>query len=538
MSDNRNSPDHFFYEKNVLENFETIKSKDPEAGTYDYIIIGAGSAGCVIARRLLDSTDARVLLLEAGGSHIDIASVEAPNRWPENLNTPYDYAYQYEPASRLNNRPISINRGKLLGGSGSINFMVWGRGDQADYNGWAAAGNKGWDYQSVLPLFKKIEDWEEGETDFHGAGGPIGVKRAKNIHIAAQAFLESGKSYGMPYLEDTNSASPEGVGISVMNVKHGVRSSPATGYLDPVIYHKNLTVLTYAKVLKLNFEGTRCVGVDFTQEDKSYTVRATKEVVLSAGAIDSPRILMLSGIGDPADLKEIGIAPFIDLPGVGKNLQDHVMVQGLCFETKDPLAPYNNNLTGTTAHWKSRADLKVPDLMIICPQIPVITPEIAALYPPAENCFALLPCLVDVKSRGYLKMKSAKHDGPLEIQPNFLADPADLEAMISGVEIGMDLISQPAFRKVIKKYITPEKFENRQAIVDFIKNAATTYFHTVGTCAMGSGTDAVVNDELQVYGVSGLRVADASIMPQIPRANTHAITLMIGEFAAELMLKA
>jgi len=506
------------------------------ARSYDYVIVGAGSAGCVVARRLVDGTDATVLLLEAGGRGEDAASLSNPPQWVENLGSPYDWAYHYEPNPHVAGRSIRLPLGKVLGGSGSINAMVWARGHRADYDGWAEAGNAGWDFNSVLPLFKKSEDWEDGGSAFRGAGGPIRVERAHELHPVAAAFIDAGRSAGMPYLDDLNVPEPEGVGPMNLNIKGGRRCSPANAYLRPVMGHRNLTVLTEAPAVKLTLIGTRCTGVEFLLDGKLRSVGASREVILCAGAIHTPRLLLLSGVGPHADLEALGIDTVIDLPGVGRNLQDHLWIMGLCFESKHPLPAPNYNLAGSAAFWKSRPALGRPDLMVMPGQVPLVSDEIAARYPIPPNAFVILPCLVGPQSRGYLRLKTADPNAPLEIQPNFLAEQADVEALASGVELGLDLASQPAYRDLIKRWVVPPRRMSREATVAFVRRSCSSYLHPVGTCAMGQGREAVVDVELRVRGALGLRVADASVMPTIPSANTNAPSIMIGEFASRLVV--
>src|SRR5262249_38261805 len=421
---------------------------------------------------------------------------------------------------------------------GSINATVWTRGHRADYDGWAEAGNPFWDFISVLPLFKQSEDWEGGASAFRGAGGPIHVERARNLHPVAAAFLDAGRSSGMPYLDDLNIPEPEGVGPMNLNIKEGRRCSPADGYLRPVMGHKNLTVLTEAPAVKLTFTSTRCTGGELLHDGELCSVAASREVILCAGAIHTPRLLLLSGVGPQADLEPLGIDTVFDLPGVGRNLQDHLWIMGLCFESKHPLPTPNYNLGDSAAFWKSRPALDRPDLMVLPAQVPLVSDEIAAQYPIPPNAFVILPCLVRPQSRGYLRLRTADPSGPLEMQPNFLAEQADVEALATCVELALELASQPAYRDLVKRWVVPPRRMSREATETFVRQSSTTYVHTVGTCAMGAGPEAVVDAELRVRGVRGLRVADASVMPTIPSASTNAAAVMIGEFASRLLVAA
>jgi choline dehydrogenase len=505
------------------------------ARSYDYIIVGAGSAGCVIARRLVDA-DASVLLVEAGGQGGRDANLSNPPQWVENFGSRYDWAYRYEPSPHVFGRSIKLGLGKMLGGSGSINGMIWARGDRSDYDGWAAADNPGWDFHSMLPLFKQSEDWEDGASEFRGSGGPIHVERARDLHPVAATLIEAGRSFGMPYLDDLNGPEPEGVGPINVNVRGGVRSSPARAYLRPLIGRKNLTVVTGAQVVKLTLSRTRCTGVEFLWEGRRQSAHASREVILCAGAIHTPRLLLLSGVGPQEELAPLGIGPTLDLPGVGRNLQDHVLLAGLCFEAKYPLPPPRHNLAGSLALWKSRPDLAAPDLEFLPVQIPYVSDEIAAQYPMPPNVFSLVPALVRVQSRGALRLKTADPDGPMEIQPNFLAEQPDLDALVAGVELGLDLASQPPYRDLIRRWVAPPERRSRDGTVTLVRRSCLSHNHPVGTCAMGSGREAVVDAELRVRGIEGLRIADASVMPTIPSAPTNAPTVMIGEFASRLLV--
>jgi choline dehydrogenase len=340
----------------------------------------------------------------------------------------------------------------------------------------------------------------------------------------------------MPYLDDMNVPEPEGVGPMNENVRDGMRCSPSRAYLRPVMGNKNLTVLTEAQAVKLTLSGTRCTGLDFVMDGQSHSVRASREVILCAGAIHTPRLLLLSGIGPHDDLRQLGIDTVADLPGVGGNLQDHPLATGLCFEAKHPFPP-SHNLGYSTFFWKSRSDLDVPDLMFVPMQFAFVSAEIAAQYPIPPNAISIVPGLVRPQSRGYLRMKTAKHDGPLEIQPNFLKEQGDVDALVAGVELAFDIASQSAFRELIKRWVAPTTRMSREETVAFVRRACSSYNHPVGTCAMGSGQEAVVDAELRVRGVEGLRIADASVMPTITSANTHAPAVMIGEFASRLLVE-
>lgn len=511
---------------------------DTNLDGFDFIVVGAGSAGSVIARRLLDSSDARILVLEGGGAQEDAPTILDPTRWVENLGSAFDWKYQYAPSPHTDNRPIPLARGKVLGGSGAINALVWARGNRADFDGWAKAGNPGWDYESVLPLFQRAEDWEDGANAYRGAGGPVRVERARNLHPVAQALIDSGLSYGMPYLDDINVAEPLGVGPINTNVRDGRRCSPWRGYVQNHLGNPRLTVLTEARVRRLTLSGNRCTGVEFEWQGGVHEARAAAEVILSAGAVDSPRLLMLSGIGPADELRRLGIPVVANLPGVGQNLQEHPILAGLCFEARETLPPLNNNLEGSTLFWKSQPSLAVPDLMFVSVQIPYVSPEIGQAYPPTPNSFCIAPGLMRVESRGYLRLTSADPDGALEIQPNFLADDRDVEALLTGIELGMDLADQPAYKEIIGNWIAPRVRMNRAESLWFLRNSCLPYFHPVGTCAMGPGSQAVVDSRLRVHGIEGLRVADASVMPTITSANTNAPTVMIAEAAASFIIGA
>ncbi|WP_259067943.1 GMC family oxidoreductase [Mucilaginibacter sp. X4EP1] len=502
---------------------------------FDYIIIGAGTSGCVIARRLLDHTNATVLLLEAGDGDPMADVTTDPDKWYMSFGTNIDYRYSYAPQPFLNNRVIPVPRGKLLGGSSSINGLIWARGSHADYDGWAAEGNESWDYQSVLPLFKRVEDWEGGETAYHGQGGPIHVEKVKNPNYIASALIRAAASFGLPIVDDMSGPNPYGAGALVRNVKNGKRSSAYTGYLLPVLHNPNLTVITGSAVTKLILEGSKCMGVKFIKDGQQDSAYAASEVILSAGSFDSPRILMLSGIGDPDELSAVGIKVAHGLRGVGKNMQDHPNLAILA-ELKKGSATDGLDLQISTVFAKSSYATYSSDLMFIAPPFPLTTPAVAEKYPIPQKCFSIISCLMLSESRGYVKMLSNSPFGPLEIQPNMFTQTADLKAMVEAVRIALNFSEQPALKEITQKIVGLSPLSSDKEIIDYIKLATASYWHPIGTCRMGREETDVVDAKLKVHGIEGLRVADASIMPKITSGNTHAPTLMIGEHLATDLL--
>jgi choline dehydrogenase len=506
------------------------------AREYDFIIVGGGSAGSVIARRLAERSDASILLIEAGPSDVGVAAIADAGNWTALLRGPYDWGYDYAPTPRVNGRVIGIPRGKVLGGSSSINAMLWNRGHPSDYDAWEAAGATGWNFSAVLPYFKRAEDWEGGADAYRGAGGPLRIERPRDPHPLARAMLEAAASLGFPVIEDHNGASNEGAALANLNAVNGLRWSTARGYLRPVMDHPNLRVLTNSRALRLGFEGGRCVSVTHLVDGVATVTRAAGEVIVAAGAIDTPRLLMLSGVGDPAELTRLGLEVVCALPSIGQNLQDHPLLMGINFAAKAPLGEVRDNGGGSIINWKSRAESRVPDLHAFIVQGPHVGPEIARDYRVLAQSFAISPGLMRSQSRGYLRLLSVDPNGAIELQPNFLQEPSDFAALVDSIETCMDLAAAPAFASILDRPAAPDRRLSRREREDFVRNACTTFFHTCGTCAMGTGERAVVDPRLRVYGIDGLRIADASVIPVIPSCNTNAPVVMIAERAADFIL--
>jgi len=496
----------------------------PLAGEYDFVIVGGGSGGAVVARRLAERSDATILLIEAGPTDIGVAAIDDAARWTSLLRGPYDWGYDYAPTPHINGRTIGIPRGRVLGGSSSINAMIWYRGHPSDYDAWEAAGASGWNFAAALPYFKRAEDWEGGASAWRGAGGPLRIERPRDPHSIALAMLDAAATLGIPIIDDMNGASNEGATLANLNTCDGVRWSVARGYLRPVMQRSNLTILTNSLAIKLGFEGKHCVSVTHLIEGVPRVTRASQEIILCAGAIDSPRLLMMSGIGHSSELKRLGVPVVSDLSGVGQNLQDHPLLMGVNFAAKAPLGPLRDNGGGSIINWKSKPDLPGPDLHTFVVQGSHAGPEIASDYQLPEDCIAISPGLMRSKSRGYMRLESAA--------------PGSRIALTEGLEFCMDLAATPAFASLITRPVAPDRRLSKHEREIFVRQACDTFFHTCGTCAMGSSEQSVVDPSLCVRGVEGLRIADASVIPIIPSCNTNAPVVMIAERAADLILGA
>jgi choline dehydrogenase len=502
---------------------------------YDFIVVGAGSGGAAVTRRLVDA-GADVLLIEAGPPGIGVIEIDDPSRWVSLGRSIYDWGYDYAPTPHVDGRIIGIPRGKVLGGSSAINAMMWYRGHPADYDAWEASGAKGWAFKDVLPYFKRCEDWEGGASEWRGAGGLLRIERSRVLHPIASALIDGAAELGIPVIDDPNGATNEGAAPSNFNICAGKRFSSARGYLWPVLERDNLTVLTYSPVTRLGFEGRRCVAVQHLIDGQEVETRATVEIILALGAIDTPRLLMLSGIGDPAELARLGIAVRAALPGVGQNLQDHPLIRAVNFRAKRPLGPVSDNGGGSMLNWKTRSGLSQPNVHAFPVQGRSATAEVANSYDLNGDVFAIGTGLMRSRSRGYLRLEGAEPSSPIGIQPNFLSEPEDVSDLVDAVDVVMALGTSRAYADWFAGFAAPERRLNRTEIVSFIRTACSTFFHTCGTAKMGNDDLSVVDERLMVRGVEGLRIADASVIPIIPSCNTHAPVTMIGERAADFIL--
>lgn len=501
------------------------------ARSFDYVVVGAGSAGCVVAARLSADPAVRVLLLESGGSDLrpDIA---APPAWPTLWGTDVDYSYDTVPQAGTGGLPHSWPRGHTLGGSSSINAMVYLRGHRSDFDRWAESGCTGWDYDSVLPYFRRMETVRTGDPRYRGTDGPMHPAPADAgfANPLSQVFLDAASAAGFPATADFNGADGEGAGWHDLSICDGVRQSAAAAYLHPARGRSNLTVLTEARVHRLRFAGNRCLGVDVEHRGRQRTVYADAEVILSAGAVDSPRLLLLSGVGPAAELESAGVTVTHDLPGVGRNLHDHPLC-GVVYEAARPIPAGQTNHAETSLSWRSDSALPGPDMQLMFIHVPFHLPHLVA---PA-NSFTLAVATVP-DARGSLRLAGPDPATPPLIDPGYLGTETDVQRMLHGIGVAREIAAAEPFGPWRSREVLPGPgVTDESGLRSFLARGTGTYYHPVGSCAMGTGPAAVVDPSLRVRGLTGLRVADASVMPRIVSVNTNAAAMMIGEKAADLV---
>lgn len=500
--------------------------------SYDFIVCGAGSSGSVVARRLAENSNAEVLLIEAGGGD-EAESVIDPALWPTNLGSERDWGFQAEPNPHLGGRELSMSMGKGLGGGSSINVMVWARGHKSDWDHFAAeAGDAGWGYESVLDIYRRIENWQ-GASDarFRGTDGPVWVQPAHDPHPLAHALLDAAREQGIPTFGSPNGAMMEGPGggaITDILVRDGRRQSLYRAYVHPVSDRPNLTIVTGAHVRRILFDRRRATGVEIEKDGRIFSIGARSEVILSTGAINTPKLLMLSGIGERAELERLSIPVVQNLAGVGRNMQDHVSF-GCMWELSRPMAPRNSG-SEATLYWKSRADLDAPDLLFCQVEFPVPSERTAALGVP-DHGWTMFAGLAQPESRGRVRLRDADPAKPMVIDANMLSDPADIEAARACVKLCRDLGNGEAFKPFVKGEVMPRDRDDA-GLDAFIRDSAVTYWHQCGTAKMGQDDMSVVDTSLSVHGIERLRIADGSIMPRVTTGNTQAPCAIIGEQAA------
>ncbi len=520
---------------------------------HDYVIVGAGSAGCVLAARLTENPEHRVLLLEAGKRDTPPA-IHIPAAFSTVLRSERDWAYETAPQQHCAGRRMYWPRGKTLGGSSSINAMIYMRGHRADYDGWAEGGCAGWSYDELLPYFRRAEDNARGGSAHHGSGGPLAVQDLRDPHPWMRTVLLAVREAGIAANEDFNGATQDGAGFNQVTQRNGKRCSTAVGYLRPALARPNLTVVTEAHATRIVFTGTRARGVEYVKGDETHTAEASREVLLAGGAIESPHLLMLSGVGPAAQLAAHGIALVRDLPGVGQHLEDHLCV-ALMWEAAEPRSlmaaqrplevlkylllkkgMLTSNVAEACAFVRSAPELDAPDLQL----------HFAPVYfdtnlevEPTVHALTAGPVLVTPASVGKIELASADPFTAPLIDPRFLGDAGerDLARLVHGVKVARKIFAQPALAPIRRAELQPgEAVRSDTDLADFVRRKVSTLYHPTGTCRMGTGPNAVVTPDLRVHGLQGLRVVDASVMPRIPRGNTNAPTIAIAEKAAALIV--
>ncbi|WP_406066156.1 GMC family oxidoreductase [Micromonospora sp. NBC_00860] len=496
---------------------------------YDYIVVGGGSAGSVIAARLSVRLSVRVLLLEAGSRELPALSA-VPAAWPALMNSPANWGDVSVPHAQTG-ATILQPRGRGLGGSSAINGMIFLRAHRSSYDAWSAAGADGWGYDDLLPYFQRTERTRDRNAAIRGQEGPMQVAPAASVHPLMEAAGEAAVEAGHPRAVDFSNGLEDGVGLFDLNIVDGVRQTAADAYLRPILHRPNLHVVTDALVHRLVFDGNRCVGVDYTVAGATKSAQCSGEVVLTAGTIGSAQLLMLSGIGPKEHLREVGVDVLVDAPEVGANYHDHPTTT-VTYTSSREVPGSAGNHAEVGVRLRSDPALAVPDVQLILSEAPL-----SPLAPQVEygRGYSFLVSLMNPRSRGTIRLSGPNPEAPLLLDPNCYADPRDLDAMIGGLRAARQIGAAPALAPWRGEEVVPGPINHDATLGQYIRESLVVYWHPVGSCRMGSDPTSVVDEELRVRGVTGLRIADASVMPSIPAANTHATVLAVAERAADLI---